>query len=68
MVGLRRLSNSMNGNPRYRVRIYKIDETIDLVTKSDGQIGYYIDNHKIGEWLNFEVSGIKRQAIVAVTL
>ena len=67
LVGLRRQSSSRNGNPRYKARIYKVDETIDLMTKTDGQVGYYIDNFKIGDWLTFEVSGTQRQVIVGVT-
>lgn len=66
LVGLRRMNNSRNGNPKYVARIYKVDETIDVVTKTDGQVGYYIDNYKIGDWLNFEISGNARKVIVGV--
>ena len=68
MVGLRRLANSRNGNPRYSVRIYKVGETVDINTVTDGQVGYYIDNFKVGDWLNFEVSGAKRRTIVSAVL
>jgi len=67
LVSRVKLHNSHNGNPRYRLRIYTVAETISLVTKTDGQVGYYATNFKIGEWCIFEVSGIKRQTIVAIT-
>lgn len=39
---LRRLSNSINGNPRYLI---KLDNGNEYITKSDGSIGYELQNY-----------------------
>lgn len=42
IVGLKKLHNSVNGNPKYLVRIYKFDETIELRTATDAGFAYAI--------------------------
>ena len=45
IISVKRLNNSVNGNPRYEVTAEVQGEgEITLVTKSDAQIGYTIDN------------------------
>lgn len=49
---VKRLNNSVNGNPRYEVTAEVQGEgEITLVTKSDAQIGYTIDNKLCGSEL-----------------
>lgn len=52
IISVKRLNNSVNGNPRYEVVAEVQDEgEIKLVTKSDAQIGYTIDNKLWGSEL-----------------
>lgn len=44
---VKRLTNSVNGNPRYRVSI----GGVACVTKVDSMLGYTVENFK-GEWVN----------------
>lgn len=57
IVGLRKLNNSVNGNPKFKVRIYKFDETIDVNTATDAGFAYAIYGGYIGKYGTFVVNG-----------
>lgn len=63
IVGLRKLHNSKMGNPKYLVRIYKMDETIELRTKTDAGFVYAITDRWLKQWATFVVQGNQRQVI-----
>lgn len=67
IVKLIKLHNSKNGNPKFLVRIYKFDETIELRTQSDAMFAYAINERYIGRYATFTVSGVKRQVITNIT-
>ena len=68
IVGLRKLHNSINGNPKYLVRIYKVDETIELRTKSDAGFAYAITERYMKQWATFTISGAQRETITNIKL
>jgi hypothetical protein len=41
LYGAERLTNSVNGNPRFKLHTSEGD----LITKSDASMGYEVDNH-----------------------
>lgn len=67
LVSVKRLTNSVNGNPRFKLRIYKMDETIELNTATDASIGYAVTNYKLGDWLTFTIKGVKQKTIIGIT-
>lgn len=82
IVGLRRLSNSTFGNPKYTVRIRitkgmnywdvspKVikSELVDLQTETDAGFAYAITDSWIGKQARITVRGVTRQRIVDITL
>lgn len=49
LVLLKRLNNSVNGNPRFEACIYTPAETLIFKTQSDNGLNYEITNH-MNEW------------------
>jgi hypothetical protein len=68
IVNLKKLRNSINGNPKYLVRIYKVDETIELRTATDAGFVYAIDPNWLNKWAVFKIGGDKRQTIRNIDL
>lgn len=63
LLGLRRLSSSSFGNPRYEVKIDKGNGIVDLKTAVNSMVGYSISNFKIGDDITVVTRG-KKQDIV----
>lgn len=57
IVGIRRLNNSRNGNPRYKLRIYKFDETRDFTTVTDAGFAYAIYDGMLNKYAQFVING-----------
>lgn len=68
IVGLKRLNNSVNGNPQFLVRIYKIDETIELRTQANAGWVYGITENWLNRWATFKVAGNQRQRLIDIEL
>jgi len=44
---IERLKNSNNGNPKFKIKGEFVGgEYVDMITKTDGQIGYVIENYR----------------------
>lgn len=56
IVGLTKLANSKNGNPRYKIRVYKFDTTEDFITKTDAGFAYAIDSSWLNKYAHFELN------------
>jgi mRNA-degrading endonuclease HigB of HigAB toxin-antitoxin module len=69
IVGIKRLNNSLAGNPQWLIRIYKIDETIELRTAANyGYVYQITESEYMDKWCYFQVSGTQRRAIVDITV
>lgn len=64
IVGMKRLNNSSMGNPQWMIRIYKVDETIELRTGANYGWVYQLNESYLNKWYDFQVSGIQRRAII----
>lgn len=66
IVGIRRKNNSVNGNPKFVLRVYKFDETQDFTTATDAGFAYAIYDGMLGKYATFVING--RNQIVDMTV
>lgn len=68
IVKLTRMKNSEYGNPQYKIRVYRVADTVEFVTAKNASVGYQVYNGMLDKWATFVVSGKVRQAIIEINM